>query len=398
MASGGQDLATSISARASSFIDRARHSGMAKNALFYTVNILSQIGLQLGYFILISRAFGPSGYGVFATATAVAMLAAVFVGWGSERVLIQRVAVAPSSFRAQFGNGLIQIALTAAPLSIVAFVVLSMLNIDPLTWRGITLIVLAECIFRKLTTLALSSFFAHDMAVRHLVLNIAANAIRFGAALLAILYADPLTLDVWAVWYFAGGVLTAGSALLMACAYLGTPQMRFDKSDLNLGFLYSLELASVSGLKDLDKPVIVQTLGPAAAGLYAAAFRIIEAAAAPLRGILYSAYTRYFRHAETSVNEGIGFGFRVLGVVGGLAVAVAGALYICAGFLPILLGEDYRETVDLVRILAIYPILIGALGVGADIMRAIGLQQLRVILLTVSFLSVIPVTWAGAAY
>ena len=51
--------------RFSDLLNRARSPTLFKNSSFYALDLFSAVVLQLGYFIIISRAFGPSGYGIF---------------------------------------------------------------------------------------------------------------------------------------------------------------------------------------------------------------------------------------------------------------------------------------------------------------------------------------------
>ena len=160
----------------------------------------------------------------------------------------------------------------------------------------------------------------------------------------------------------------------MVLADFGRPRFTFAGFDFKLGFLFSLEFASSSGLRDMDKPVVLQTLGTEQAGLYAAAFRIVDAATAPIRAVLYATYTRYFRHADKGAEHGIAFGVRVIPFVSASGILLAAFIFVVAGYVPLLLGSEYEGSVDLIRMLAIYPLLLGMAGIGADIMRSIGMQ------------------------
>ena len=188
--------------------------------------------------------------------------------------------------------------ITVVPFGALTFWVLTFLEHGDLSNAGLACIVIAELFFRRLTMLALCSFFAHEKAVKHLAIDIGAHFIRLAFALIATVYADPLTIDAFAFWYLVGSVLAAAIAIAYAILDLGWPRLSIPKQDIRLGFWYSIEMGSVSGLQNLDKPVVIEVLGAAAGGIYIAAFRIITAAASLLRGLLFATYTRYFRQAE----------------------------------------------------------------------------------------------------
>ncbi len=178
---------------------------------------------------------------------------------------------------------------------------------------------------------------------------------------------------------------------------LGRPVFTIVREDLRLSGLYCLEFLSIGSMKDLDKPVVVHSLGADFGGQYAAGFRIIDAASAPVRAFLYATYTRHFRHAEAGRENSVAFGLKLLPVAIGLALPVAIGLFVIADYVPLVLGEDFAGTPLVLKCLAFYPLLMGFSGIGADILRAIGLQKIRMALLIVTSLALIPVIWFGAS-
>jgi O-antigen/teichoic acid export membrane protein len=379
-------------------IRRVRSSGLARNTFFYSINFAAQIGVQLGYFILISSSLGPSGYGVFASVTAVALFVGVFIGWGSERVLIQRVTVDHAAFPRELGHTLILNGLTLIPFAAITAGIFTILDTHGLSWTGLSLILLADLLFRKLNAIALFSFMAFDRAGQQTVLDITSQLLRLAAAAFAFLLIPDLTLDVWAIFYVCGSIIAAAFSWFFVLRELGRPHWCLQRGSLWLGFLYSLEFASLNGVKDLDKPVVVQSLGPDAGGIYTAAFRIVDAASAPIRALLYATYTRYFREAASDSKKGIAFGVRMLPFAALFSAGVGVALLIGAPFVPLLIGEDYAPIVPLLRWLAVYPILTALMGIGADILRAIGRQGLRVLIMAASTVAIVPFCWLGARY
>lgn len=373
-------------------------SELTRNTMYYGFNFGFQIVTQFGFFVLISRALGPGGYGIFASVSAVALLVSVFVGWGSDHLLIQKVAVRRQEFQAYFGRALLLIFMTLLPAVLIAFVLLHFLETGELSLLGIASIIAAECAFRKITFLCSASYMAHDRAGKQFLIDNGNLVLRLGAIAVLVAVSDRVALNSWAIWYAGANALAALFSIGMVLRDLGRPRLILDGFDFKLGFLFSLEFASVSGLRDLDKPVVVQVLGADQAGIYTAAFRILDAATAPVRAILYATYTRYFRHADKGAEHGIAFGIRVLPFISALGVAIAVAVFLLAGYVPAILGSEYQDSVELIRILAFYPLMLGAAGIGADIMRSIGMQGTRVVLILISNFAVIGIVWAGCVY
>ncbi|MBB3997902.1 lipopolysaccharide biosynthesis protein [Aureimonas pseudogalii] len=377
---------------------RVRSSALAKNTFFYAINFGSQILVQLGYFVLISRSLGPAGYGVFASVTAVALFVGVFVGWGSDRLLIQKVTVDHDAFPRQLGHALILNALTVVPLFAATLLAFHYLDTSGLSWTGLFLILLADIVFRKLTMISTFAFMAFDRAATQTCIDIGSQLFRLAAAALAFVLVPDLTLDIWAAFYVAGSALSAAAAFGWMLWKLGRPVWNFERNSLWMGFLFSLEFASVNGVKDLDKPVVVQVLGPELGGIYTAAFRIVDAASAPIRAFLYATYTRYFRAAKGSREASVAFGVRMVPYACLLSAAAALGIIVCAQFVPLVIGPEYESIVTPLRWLAIHPLMLGLMGVGADILRAIDRQGVRVVIMASSTIAIVPFCWIGATY
>lgn len=368
---------------------------LVATTISYTINFGLQLVIQLAFFLFISRALGPEGYGLFVTITSVSIMAGFVVGLGSEYLLLQRVAVEPQSFGKYLGHSLIMMGLTFPLVLPATLVLLYFLIGDSVSLSTIAIISLTDLLFTKLVILSAQSYMAFDRARKQTVINILAASLKLAFLFLTTLLPGNLTLEEWAWWFFASGVLSAFVACWFVLRDLGRPTFALIRKDLKLSMLYCIEFLSIGGMKDLDKPVVVHNLGADAGGQYAAGFRIIDAASAPVRAFLYATYTRHFRQAQDGHASSIAFGVKLLPVTVFLALPVAAFLLLIAGFIPLVLGEDFAETPTVVMCLAFYPLLMGLSGVGADILRATGRQRVRMALLIGTSLLLIPVVSLG---
>src|SRR5262249_50787680 len=155
------------------------------------------------------------------------------------------------------------------------FFVLQFMNTGGIDWWAVILFILSEALFTKLTYLANTAYMAHEIAGRQFVINITTSVVKLAGAFLAWMFSHPLTLDAWAVWYFASAGVGAAFAITLVVRELGAPHFIFYRQDIRDGLQYALEFSSVVALRDLDKPLVVETLGAEAGGLYTAAFRIV---------------------------------------------------------------------------------------------------------------------------
>jgi O-antigen/teichoic acid export membrane protein len=387
--------------RAAFQMNRARlktilRSKLTANYFFYSLDYGLRIIVQFGYFAIISRSLGAAGYGIFASISAISILAGVFSGLGSEQVMIRRSAGDPAAFRSAFGHTLICIAGSIAPVSAICFLVLQFMNTGGIAWWSVALFIVSETLFTKLIYLANACFMAHEVAGRQFVINITTSSIKLAGAALAWTFSHPLTLEIWSAWYFASIGLGAAFAMGLVLWELGRPRFTFFSGELRDGLQYGLEFASVVALRDLDKPLVVETLGAEAGGLYTAAFRIVDTACIPVRALLLATYTRYFSHAKTDTRAAVAFGFRVLPL--GLAIsAVLGlCLLLFAWIVPLIIGPTYEKAVPIIEWFAIYPAIILLSGAGMDLLRSVGLLGPRLRIALVSIVTYLPLCWIGA--
>ena len=160
-------------------------SKITENYFFYSLDYGLRIVVQLGYFAIISRSLGAAGYGIFASISAISILAAVFSGLGSEQVLVRRAAGEPAAFPDAFGHTLICIACSIVPVSAICFLVLQFMNTGGIAWWAVVLFVMSETLFTKLTYLANACFMAHEVAGRQFVINITVSSVKLAGAALA---------------------------------------------------------------------------------------------------------------------------------------------------------------------------------------------------------------------
>lgn len=379
-----------------SLIGRYRASPLARNTVTYTFNFGLQLVIQFGYFMLISRYLGPASYGIFVTLSSVSVIAVLMIGLGSDNLMIQRVAVEPQAFSRYFGHAVVMIAATMPFIGAATILIGIYLVGDQLELAALLAIVAAHLVFGRVVGLSANVFMSFDKAKWQLFVNVGITALRALFLAVAVLSMGSLTLEVWAWWYLAASALSAVVALPLVFSICGLPSLTIVWKDLSLGLQYCLEFVAVGGVGDLDKPAVAQTLGAEAAGQYAAGFKIVDAASAPIRALLYATYTRHFRNAAASRADSVGFGVKLLPFSLLISVSVAIVLYIAADFVPFLIGGDFDGTPEIIKLLALYPLLMGLSGIGADILRAVGKQKVRIALLVVTALLMVPAIWLGA--
>ncbi len=341
-------------------------STIAGNTGVMTVGIAIQILLQAAYFIIVTRTMGAGFYGAFVSVSALATIVAAFAGWGGDQLLIRTVAQSREEYPRALGQALIYFAISAPVLALIAIIAIPFFTDSSIPYTAIVLIIVAEVICARSNYFAVNCFQAFERGRDMATLVVMLYAIRaFAAVMWNRTIADPTPLS-WA-WFYCGSSLAAGTlSMIFMFLRLGRPVWHVRWSDWKQGGYFSLQMGSLVGFLDIDKPLVGALSNLPQAGLYAAAFRIADVLAVPVRTPMYSTYVRFFQRGAQGTRGSFAFARDILpigaalGGIASLGVAVAST---CA---VIVLGPGYHGVGAVLVPLIPLPVLYALYYIGAD--------------------------------
>lgn len=389
-------------------LERIHGSDLARNSLWMLGGQATRTIIQAVYFVFVARSLHNEGYGAFAGTTALVMVAAPFSGIGAGFLLIKNVARDRDSLTQQLGRGLCLILLSGCGLLVAVEVIARIALPSTIPWDLVLTLGLAELLFSKVVDLCAFAFIAVQQLKWTAAIQVVLSASRLSAiALLTTAIPHPSVAD-WGVAYAAATVLAALVALALTVAKLGTPRFVLRRSELELadGFFFSVSVSAQTFYNDIDKTMLTRMTGLGPSGIYAAAYRIIDVSFSPVSSLLAAAYSRFFRSGERGLANVWKFSRGLVPVAAGYAGACTILLLVTAPLLPIVLGAEYRDSVEALRWLAVIPflrafhyLLADALS-GAGRQRARSLVQGSVAVFNVAInLVLIPwFSWRGAAW
>jgi O-antigen/teichoic acid export membrane protein len=316
---------------------------------------------QILYFILIGRALGSREYGAFAGVTALIASLSQFSSLGMEMILVRNVSRDRASFPRTWGHALL---FTLA--GFLALLVLSMLiahfALRPELRPLVPWIAVADGLLGKLVQLTARAF----QGTGRLAWTARLTALTYigrvvtAAGLWTFARAHHMqsTALLWAHLYWIATLAVALFALVLATVRLGRPRLiRPHRADISEGFSFSLSSSSVSVYNDIDKTFLVSLGQMHAAGIYSAAYRVVDAASAPIYAVYAAAAPRFFRHGAASVRSARDFARTTLRRTLPLALAATVLLALAAPLLPLLFGPGFRDSAHALRWLCLLPVL-----------------------------------------
>jgi O-antigen/teichoic acid export membrane protein len=378
-----------------------------RNALWLVLGQGLKLIIQALYFVEIARSLGPSNYGAFVGVVALVGIAFPFVDLGSGNLLIKNVSRNKDLFAAYWGRALIATGGSGSVLFVIVLLV-SRFALSSAIPVGLVLLVSASDLFGlTLITISGHAFQAFDRLNWTAIFSVLTSTCRLlGASILIGMHPHPSPLE-WGYVYCGSTTIVAGIAVLLVCAKLGMPTRNWRRSkETREGFYYSIGLSAQTIYNDIDKTMLTRLATLDAAGIYGAAYRIIDVCFVPMASLLVASYANFFRAGARGVGACFSYAKPILFRALAYPALVCPVLLVSAGLVPHILGADYEQAADALRWLALLPILKLASYVFSNVLTGSGYQGLRscvqvgvAVFNVLINLWIIPLySWRGAAW
>ena len=393
---------------ATRLVARVRRSPLTQNTLWMLVGQTARTVIQAIYFVLVAKALHPAGYGAFVAAMSLVMIAAPFASLGADNVLVKNVARDPTTLQVHWGNALIIVAVSGVALLVLVLAAARVFLPSVIPLELVLALGLAELLFARTVEVCAKVF----QAFQELKWTSAIQLMLSGCRLLSIaaLYAilrSPTPLQ-WSLGYLAATVVATAVAVLLVLVRYGRPRLLVDRARMELreGAYFSVSLSAQSIYNDIDKTMLSRLSTLATAGVYGAAYRIIDVAFSPVSALLSASYARFFQHGTEGLPGTIRLARKLMPLAAAYGVAAGVALVILAPLVPLVLGARYALIAPIIVWLAPMPLLRACHYFLADALTGAGHQRARsAVQILVAGANVllnlwlIPVySWKGAAW
>lgn len=332
------------------------------------------------YMILLARTLGVEDLGLFTGILALIHLLLPFLGMGSDSLLIKHISRDPKSYSGSLFSSLIYYLVSGVVLSLVLYIINAFLLDDPFTMYLFLSLVGAEFLF-KLANMTGRVFQAFELMLGASVMWFLTSFTRLAALLLFLIF-EGQGIEVWSLWYFGG-------ALVITIILFGVILMRFGKISSGIsgstgamsvkrGFAFAFSESMDNTYSDADKFLLLKMASEKSAGLYSAAYQFVKLADLPVRALLNTTFAAFFRQGKQGVYSSVSFAKKLLPYTMAIGFIMSWGLFVTAPLVPWILGESYTDSVNILRWLAIVPLLQAMYRVIADALSGAGKQVLRV--------------------
>lgn len=384
-----------------SFFEKWGKSQLARNTLWMLLGQGARIPIQALYFVLIARALGVNGYGAYVGVTALVAVLAPFGSLGCGNILVKNVARDRSCFRLYWGKALLVTAVTGAMLLLVVALASMVLLPAAIPFMLVFSIALADLVFARALEVSAQAFQAFQRLARTSQLSVLPSFARLACLLALLAITGTPSATLWGYFYLLGNFISAVLAIALVCRELGAPVVSKGMifKELKEGFYFAVSLSSQNIYNDIDKTMLARLSSLESAGIYGAAYRIVDVSFAPVFSLLHASYARFFKSGLHGIKGTLAFSAKLLPYAAGYGLGVSLLLFVAAPLLPIILGKEYEDTVLALRWLSFLPFFRSIHYFAANSLTGAGFQGVRSScqLLTV-MINVVLIFWLIPAY
>jgi len=349
------------------------------SSMLLATGYVAQIGFQMIYFLVLIRMLGPEVFGHFAAALAAITLASPLAGLGYTEVALVRVSQRPREAGLWAVNAIV---VTAIMGTLVAVGLAGGFGLQSsgnwLHWKcvlglGLTELVLVRCC-NAIARVEQASGYIFRTALNHALIA----AMRAGVA--GVLYGSgfrSLELLIMALMIALAPIALGFYVVLARRAGPMAFSWQRLRDEFGLAFSFSTGMASQVIYTDLDKLFLARWTTPYVVGTYTAGYKILTLAFMPIRAVLEATIARKLQLGLRQPRECIRFTIKLYGATVSLAIVIAVCLFVLAPYATLVLGAEFEDSIAILRIGFLLPVIQTTHCVLSNYLTAIGRQPYR---------------------
>lgn len=390
-------------------VEKLRKNELRAHSLWMISGQCVAILFQTVYFIVMGRMLGSREYGAFVGVVSLIAVLSHFSGMGMEMVLLRDVSRDRKAFAPAWGTALRVIAYGFVALLAVAIFVAHFV-LRPELRVLVPFIALSDGLLGKIAQLAGRAFQGAGQMSSTAKLAACTNGARAlvaaGLFWFAHVHSIRPTAYVWSEIYWLSSLAVAVGGFVLVTKRLGWPRFRkITWREVTEGFSFCLSNSSISVYNDLDKTFLVSMGQIYAAGIYSAAYRVIDMVSTPIYSVYAAATPRIFRDGLQGARSASQLTNKLLKRMLLYGAAAALCLFLAAPVLPLVFGHSFAGSVSVLRWLCILPLLRGLhyswgtaiTGSSSQWYRTATQLSAAVLNIILSFVLIPRWSWQGAA-
>jgi O-antigen/teichoic acid export membrane protein len=309
-------------------------------------SFILQLIIQGVYFVILARTFAPEKYGAYIGIVAIVSVFMPFASWGSEQVAIQHISRQRSAFREAWGTGILKTLIFGSLFTSLILIVYSFFPIPGISLEVLFVVALANLIFLKLNDMVRDSFVGIGLLnyTARIMFLVSLNRF-FGVLVLITLFDHPSILE-WTILYCFATFMAAVISTHLLVKQVDYPLFRLSKvnRDLKLGFSFALGISAQSIYNDIDKSMLAKLSTLASAGIYGAAYHILNVSFTPIMSLAMASFRNFFQQGVSGIRGSFQLCKKLLPMSLGYSILAIVGLWIFSPLVPLILGSEYIDS------------------------------------------------------
>jgi O-antigen/teichoic acid export membrane protein len=336
---------------------------------------------QAVYFVVMGRMLGSHEYGALVGLIALVSALGQCSSLGTEMIVLREVSRDRASFPVVWARALVISAGGAVVLLAVSM--LCACSFLPAPLRPLVVwVVLSDGLLGKVTQLASRALQGAHEAGKSAQLNALSTGGRMVTAVLLLLLAwgshRKITAATWVHLYWLGPACVAVYAAAVVTRTLGRPRFqRFGWRQVGEGVPFAFSSSAISVYNDIDKTLLVSMGQSYAAGIYGAAYRVLDVLTTPIYSLFAAATPQFFREGAHGAAGTMRLCTRMLRWTLPFGLVAALALAFGAPVVPWAFGKSFAGSVAVLRWLCLLPLIRGVQYAFGTAITASSSQWLR---------------------
>jgi O-antigen/teichoic acid export membrane protein len=329
-----------------SIVNKLSQSERFKGSFAIFKSFILQLVVQGIYFVILARSFAPERYGAYIGIVAIVSIFIPFASWGGEQIIIQKVSRNINSFRICWGTGILKTLIFGSGFISLILIVYGFFPIPGISLYTVFFLALANLIFLKLNDLVRDGFVGVGL------LNYTARTMflvslnRFFAVLVLIAVFDKPSILAWSILYCFATFAAAVTSTHLLIKHVNYPRFVLSqvKKDLRLGFSFAVGFSAQTITNDLDKSMLAKLSTLESAGIYGAAYHILNVSFTPILSVAMASFRNFFQQGASGIKGSFELCKKLLPMSLGYSVAAIIGLAIFAPLIPLILGSGYQDS------------------------------------------------------
>jgi O-antigen/teichoic acid export membrane protein len=309
-------------------------------------SFILQLLVQGIYFVILARTFAPKAYGAYVGIVAIVSVFMPFASWGSEQVAIQNIARQRNSFRESWGTGILKTLIFGSLFTSLILIVYCFFPIPEISIYIVFVVALANLIFLKLNDLVRDSFVGVGLLNYTARVMFLVSLNRFFGVLVLIALFDHPTILEWTILYCFATFVAAVISTHLLVKQVDYPLFNLSKvkQDLKLGFSFALGISAQSIYNDIDKSMLAKLSTLESAGIYGAAYHILNVSFTPILSLAMASFRNFFQQGVSGIKGSFELCKKLLPMSLGYSLIAIAGLALFSPLIPLILGAEYKES------------------------------------------------------